>query len=383
MTLDWTLACSACTNTRTPEGLPTVCDLCGQPWLVRYQRPAPTVTARAEVRRGHGMWRFRPFMPLADGEQPITLGEGDTPLLHLPRSGTLLGLRNLWLKDEGTNPTGSFKARGLSAAVTRAVAAGATRFVIPTAGNAGVALAAYASRAGVQARIFAPRTTPTVILEQVRVFGGELELVDGHIGDAGRLAAAWGAAEGAYNVSTLREPYRIEGKKTLAFELAVQLGWSMPDAIIYPTGGGTGLIGMWKAFTELIEAGWVQGSPPRLYSVQSDGCAPVVRAFDAGADHCEPWVDPRTVAAGLRVPAPLGDRLMLKALRESGGGAIAVSDAELTDAARRASSGEGIDVSPEGGAAFAAVRHLREKGTLHPEDRVVIFNTGAGWLYRG
>ena len=193
---------------------------------MRYQRPAPTVTARAEVRRGHGMWRFRPFLPLADGEQPVTLGEGDTPLLHLPRTGAALGLPDLWLKDEGTNPTGSFKARGLSAAVTRAVAAGATRFVIPTAGNAGVALAAYASRAGVQARVFAPRTTPRVILEQVRVFGGELELVDGHIGDAGRLAAAWGAAEGAYNVSTLREPYRIEGKKTLAFELAVQFGWT-------------------------------------------------------------------------------------------------------------------------------------------------------------
>ena len=382
MHLDWILACSVCANTRAPDGLPTVCDLCGQPWLVRYQRPAPTVTARAEVRRGHGMWRFRPFLPLAEGEHPVTLGEGDTPLLHLRRSGARIGLPDLWLKDEGINPTGSFKARGLSAAVTRAVAAGATRFVIPTAGNAGVALSAYASRAGVKARVFAPRTTPRVILEQVRIFGGELELVDGHIGDAGRLAAAWAAAEGAYNVSTLREPYRIEGKKTLAFELAVQFGWTMPDAIIYPTGGGTGLIGMWKAFTELIDAGWVQGTPPRFYSVQASGCAPVVRAFEAGADHGEPWVDPVTVAAGLRVPEPLGDRLMLRALRESGGGAIAVSDEELTEAARDASSTEGVDVSPEGGAAFAAAGHLRRMGTLGPESRVVIFNTGAGWLYR-
>lgn len=376
------LACSACANSSAPDGLPTVCDLCGQPWLVRYQRSAPTVTARAEVRRGHGMWRFRPFLPLADGEHPVTLGEGDTPLLHLRHSGARIGLPDLWLKDEGTNPTGSFKARGLSAAVTRAVSAGATRLVIPTAGNAGVALAAYASRAGVPARVFAPRTTPRVILEQVRVFGGELELVDGHIGDAGRLAAAWGAVEGAYNVSTLREPYRIEGKKTLAFELAVQFGWTMPDAIIYPTGGGTGLIGMWKAFQELIDAGWVQGTPPRFYSVQSAGCAPVVRAFESGADQSEPWIDPQTVAAGLRVPAPLGDRLMLRALRESGGGAIAVSDEELTEAARLASSTEGIDVSPEGGAAFAAAGHLRQNGTLSPESRVVIFNTGAGWLYR-
>jgi threonine synthase len=231
--------------------------------------------------------------------------------------------------------------------------------------------------------VFAPRTTPPVILEQVRVFGGELELVDGHIGDAGRLAAAWSAAEGAYNVSTLREPYRIEGKKTLAFEIAMQLGWTMPDVIVYPAGGGTGLIGMWKAFRELLDAGWVQGTPPRFFAVQSAGCAPVVRAFAAGADHCDPWADPQTVASGLRVPAPLGDRLMLRALRESGGGAIAVSDAELTKAAQVASRAEGIDVSPEGGAAVAAVRHLRENGTVSPGDRVVIFNTGAGWLYRG
>ncbi len=382
MTLDWTLVCSACDNTRAPDGLPTVCDRCGQPWLVKYQRPAPTVTARAEVRRGHGMWRFRPFLPLAEGEQPVTLGEGDTPLLHLQHSGARLGLQDLWLKDEGVNPTGSFKARGLSAAVTRAVAAGAQHLVIPTAGNAGVALSAYASRAGVRARVFAPRTTPRVILEQVRVFGGDLELVDGHIGDAGRLAAAWSAESGAYNVSTLREPYRIEGKKTLAFELAVQFGWKMPDAIIYPTGGGTGLIAMWKAFNELIEAGWVLGTPPRFYSVQSTGCAPVVRAFEAGADHGEPWADPQTVASGLRVPAPLGDRLMLRALRESGGGAIAVSDDALTEAAQVASSTEGIDVSPEGGAAFAAAGQLVRQGTLSPESRVVIFNTGAGWLYR-
>lgn len=382
MTLDWILACSACGNTRTPDGLPTVCELCGQPWLVRYQRPVPTVTARAEVRRGHGMWRFRPFLPLAEGEQPVTLGEGDTPLLQLRRTGERLGLANLWLKDEGTNPTGSFKARGLSAAVTRAVAAGATSFVIPTAGNAGVSLAAYASRAGVRARVYAPRSTPPVILQQIRVFGAELVLVDGHIGDAGRAAADWGKETGAYNVSTLREPYRIEGKKTLAFELAVQFGWTMPDAIIYPTGGGTGLIGMWKAFGELIEAGWVQGTPPRLFSVQATGCAPVVRAFISGAERAEPWAEPETVAAGLRVPAPLGDRLMLRALRESNGGAIAVSDEELSDAARQVSAGEGIDLSPEGGAAVAAVSQLFAQGTLGPESRIVIFNTGAGWLYR-
>ncbi len=320
MNFDWNLVCSACGNTRTPEGLPTVCELCGQPWLVKYQRAAPTVTARAEVRRGHGMWRFKPFMPLLPGEQPVTLGEGDTPLLHLPRTGARLGLPDLRLKDEGINPTGSFKARGLSAAMTRAVAAGATKFVIPTAGNAGVALSAYASRAGVHARVFAPRTTPRVILEQVKVFGGELELVDGHIGDAGRAASAWGAAEGAYNVSTLREPYRIEGKKTLAFDIAVQLGWTMPDAIIYPTGGGTGLIGMWKAFAELIEAGWVEGTPPKLYSVQATGCAPVVwcaartpvRARPPGS-HTPTVPPPRSPPSGSRTwwrppPPPVSSR---------------------------------------------------------------------------
>jgi threonine synthase len=328
------------------------------------------------------MWRYRAVLPVGADESPVSLGEGATPLHDLPRLARELGVARLWVKDEALNPTASFKARGLSAAMTRAVAAGATKFVIPTAGNAGVALAAYASRAGVRARVYAPRTTPRVILEQIRVFGGELELVDGHIGDAGKAAAAWGAAEGAYNVSTLREPYRIEGKKTLAFDLAVQFGWSMPDAIIYPAGGGTGLIGMWKAFAELLEAGWVQGTPPRLYSVQAAGCAPVVKAFESGADRCEPWPDPTTVAAGLRVPAPLGDRLMLRALRESGGGAIAVSDAELTEAARTASGTEGIDVSPEGGAAFAAAGQLRQNGTLGPDSRIVIFNTGAGWLYR-
>ncbi len=381
-TFDWTLACSACDNARGAEGLPTVCDRCGQPWLVRYQRPAPTLAERAEVRRGHGMWRFRSFLPLRQGEPPVTLGEGDTPLLAVPRLADHLGLSHLLVKDEGVNPTGSFKARGMSAAVTRACAAGATRFVIPTAGNAGVALAAYASRAGVEARIYAPATTPETILQQIRFFGGDLQLVDGHIGDCGRMASEWSATSGAFNVSTLREPYRIEGKKTLGLELAVQLGWSFPDAIIYPTGGGTGLIGMWKAFGELVASGWVTGTLPRMFTVQSSGCAPVVRAFAAGSDRAEPWKDPETIASGLRVPAPLGDRLMLTALHESGGGAVAVSDDALAEAARRGTAREGIDFSPEGGAAIAAVETLVSSGVLDRADRIVSFNTGAGWLYR-
>jgi threonine synthase len=328
------------------------------------------------------MWRFRPFLPLAPGEAPITLGEGDTPLLACPRLGEQVGIADLWVKDEAANPTGSFKARGLSAAVTRAVAAGASKFVIPTAGNAGVAAAAYAARAGASVRVYAPRTTPRPILAQIVTFGADLVLLDGHIGDCGKAARAWAAETGAMDLSTLREPYRIEGKKTLGLEISVQLGWTLPQAIIYPTGGGTGLIGMWKAFAELREAGWVTDPPPRMYTVQSSGCAPIVKAFEAGADRAEPWPDPWTSASGLRVPGPLGDRLILKALKESGGGAIAIPDSTLEEDARLGSRLEGIDFSPEGGAAISAVRVLRERGQLRDTDRVIVFNTGAGWLYR-
>jgi threonine synthase len=352
------------------------------PWLVRYPDRVPTLVDRAELRHRHGMWRFRQFLPVVAGEEPVTLGEGDTPLLRLPRAGARLGLDDLWVKDEGANPTGSFKSRGLSAAVTRAVAAGAERFVLPTAGNAGVAAAAYAARAGVPVRVYAPRTTPGTILSQIVAFGGELVLLDGHIGDCGRAAREHATETGAVDLSTLREPYRIEGKKTLGLELAMQLGWTLPDAIIYPTGGGTGLIGMWKAFRELLDAGWVQGALPRMYTVQSSGCAPVVRAFAEGAEECEPWADPWTVASGLRVPGPLGGRLMLQALRESGGGAVAVDDADLELEAAMATREEGVDFAPEGGAALAAIGALLGEGSIRPGDRVVAFNTGAGWLYR-
>jgi threonine synthase len=328
------------------------------------------------------MWRYRAFLPLVGAEVPVTLGEGDTPLLPALRTGARLGLSRLWIKDEGANPTGSFKARGLSAAVTRAGAAGATGFVIPTAGNAGVAAAAYGARAGLPVRVYAPATTPGTILSQIRIYGADLHLLEGHIGDCGRAARAWAAESGAIDLSTLREPYRIEGKKTLGLELAMQLGWSLPTAIIYPTGGGTGLIGMWKAFAELRRAGWVTDAPPRMFSVQSSGCAPIVRAFETGADRATPWENPWTIASGLRVPAPLGDRLILRALRESGGAAVAVTDADLAAEAASATHAEGVDLSPEGGAAVAAARLLRERGLLRADDEVVIFNTGGGWLYR-
>lgn len=381
-TFPWTLECSECGRTRSAEGLPGVCEACGSPYLVRYgQLPSRTGTTLAGGPPGT-MWRYRAWLPLLAGEEEITLGEGGTALLPVRKVGARHGLADLWVKDEGTNPTGSFKARGLAAAVTRAAHAGARAFVLPTAGNAGVALAAYAARAGLPARVYAPQTTPATILSQIRSYGAELILLDGHIGDCGQAARRDAAKTGAVDLSTLREPYRIEGKKTLGLELAEQLGWTLPDVIVYPTGGGTGLIGMWKAFQELVAGGWVSGSLPRMFTVQAEGCAPVVKAFSEGAERCTPWPDPQTVAAGLRVPGPLGDRLMLRALRESGGGAIAVSDDALTSAARELETLEGIDAAPEGGAALAAAVALRAGGIINSPEKVVLFNTGAGWLYR-
>ncbi len=384
MTISWTLECSACVpaRTRAADGLPGVCEVCGAPYLVRYDA-LPRPEAKTLLRdRPWTMWRYHEWLPLALGEQPVTLGEGGTPLLSAPRLAARYGFASVWIKEEGINPTGTFKARGLAAAVTRAVLGGARQFVVPTAGNAGVALAAYATRAGVQARVYAPATTPQMILGQIRAFGGDLVLLDGHIGDCGKAARAFAAETGAVDVSTLREPYRIEGKKTLGLELAEQLGWTLPDAIVYPTGGGTGLIGMWKAFQELRANAWVSGGLPRMYSVQATGCAPVVRAFESGADRCAPWPNPQTVAAGLRVPGPLGDRLMLQALRASGGGAVAVSDEALMSAAREMQTEEGIDAAPEGGAALAGAVDLLRRRVIRAEEKVVVFNTGAGWLYR-
>jgi threonine synthase len=381
VTAGWSLACSACGKTRSADGLPTVCD-CGQPYLVRYCAAPPPETKARLAARAWTMWRYREWLPLGDGETPETLGEGGTPLVAVQRAARQAGLAQLSIKDESVNPTGSFKARGLAVAVTRAVHAGARHFVVPTAGNAGVALAAYAARAGVAARVYAPASTPPAILAQIRSYGADLVLVDGHIGDCGKAARAYAAETQAVDVSTLREPYRIEGKKTLALELAEQLGWTLPQVIVYPTGGGTGLIGMWKAFAELERAGWISRPLPRMFSVQAAGCAPVVQAFQAGSAGCTPWRDPATLAAGLRVPSPLGDRLMLAALRESGGGAVAVSDAQLSAAARDLQTLEGIDASPEGGAALAGARELAARGVITPKDHVVIFNTGAGWLYR-
>lgn len=321
-------------------------------------------------------------MPVEDGEAPVSLGEGGTPLLEATRLGRSLGMSDLWIKDESQNPTNSFKARGLSAAVTRARLDGAVRLSVPTAGNAGVALSAYGRRAGLPVRVFAPRTTPPRILEQVRSYGADLELIDGHIGDCGVAARHYAAECDAFDVSTLREPYRIEGKKTMGLEVAEQLGWRLPDAVIYPTGGGTGLIGMWIAFAELVAAGWVRGPVPRLYSVQAAGCAPVVRAFEGSAADTTPWDNPVTAAAGLRVPSPLGGHLILRALRETGGEALAVSEDAMARAERRIATTEGIDASPEGGATLAGLEALLARRAIDTAESVVLFNTGAGWLYR-
>lgn len=382
MSETWELECSQCGGTVGRSPLATVCPTCQAPWLVRYAA-LPALAARRRLPAGDWtMWRYREWLPIAPHEQPVTLGEGATPLIRASRLARQLGVAELWIKDESQNPTGSFKARGLSAAVTRALLDGARALTAPTAGNAGVALSAYGQRAGLPVTVFAPRTTPPRLLEQIRGFGATLVLIDGHIGDCGTAARAHAAGRAAFDVSTLREPYRIEGKKTLGFELAEQMGWQLPDTVIYPTGGGTGLIGMWTAFADLRRAGWVESDIPRLISVQSTGCAPIAQAFVRGTDHPEPWKDPVTVAAGLRVPSPLGGRLILRALRESRGTALAVTDAALQRGQARMTTTEGIDAGPEGGATLAALEALLERGVVRPDESVVLCNTGAGWLYR-
>jgi threonine synthase len=331
------------------------------------------------------MWRYAPLLPLAESETPVSLGEGATPMLDAPAIATAVGVRRVWVKEEGLNPTGSFKARGMSAAVTRACGFRVKGLVVPTAGNAGAAMAAYAAAAGIPARVYAPRETPPNILNTIRVFGAELSLVEGHIGDAGKQARAFAAESGYFDVSTLREPYRIEGKKTMGIEIAEQLDWKqLPTHIIYPTGGGTGLIGMWKVFRELRDIGWLPRDVPlpKMIVAQADGCAPIVRAWHAGADRAAPWENPRTHAAGLRVPGPLGDRLILRAVRESGGDAVAVSEDEIRSSTAWLARETGVDAAPEGGCALAVLRALSLDGRIGRDAEVVVFNTGGGSSYR-
>jgi threonine synthase len=377
----WTLACSECDHRQSADGLASVCARCGRPLLVEYGGGPAT---RDALTTRWDMWRYAPLLPLRDDEIPVSLGEGMSSLIESPVLARAVGVRRLLVKDEGLNPTGSFKARGMSAAVTRARASGVPGFVVPTAGNAGAALAAYAAAAGLAATVFAPRTTPQAILRTIETFGATLTLVDGHIGDAGRAARAYAAEHGFFDVSTLREPYRIEGKKTMGIELAEQLGWRLPTHVVYPTGGGTGLIGMWKAFRELCTLGWIprDATFPRMVVAQASGCAPMVRAFKAGADRGTPWVDPETHAAGLRVPAPFGDVLILRALRESHGDAATATEDEIRDATLELSRATGIDAAPEGGCALAVTRTLVRSGSIPRDAEVVVFNTGSGAAYR-
>jgi threonine synthase len=320
-------------------------------------------------------------MPLFDGEEPVTLGEGFTPLVHAKRLGGALGLSRLFIKDESLNPTNSFKARGQSAAITRAKYLGAHTVALPTAGNAGNAAAAYCAAAGLPCQVFIPRDAKRPFIDECRLYGASVTMVDGLITDAGRLAAQQGAALGWYDVSTLKEPYRIEGKKTMAYELAEQLHWQWPDWIVYPTGGGTGMVGMWKAFDELEQIGWMRGRRPRMVSVQAEGCAPIVRAFERGLTTAPPWENAATLADGLRVPRAIGDFLILRAIRESGGTAVAVPDPAMVDGMLEIGSREGISAAPEGGAALAAIRQLAADGRINRDESVVLFNTGGALKY--
>ncbi len=377
------LDCPACGRAHDLTAPRSVCETCGKPLLARYD----LARVRAQVRRedlgrfGSDLWRYRAVLPFAPDFPAVRLGEGGTPLIPLAGHANDLGLSELWLKDEALNPTQSFKARGLALAVNGALAFGQKAIALPSAGNAGSAAAAYAAAAGLRCRITVPEDTPEGFTLEQRACGAEVRLTPGTIADAARALAAWAPAPQWWSVATFKEPYRLEGKKTLGYEIAEQCGWRLPDAILYPTGGGTGLVGMWRAFRELSELGWAEGAMPRLIAVQARGCAPVVRAFAAGASTIAAWEDARTAALGLRVPSPFADTLILRAIRESGGCAVAVPEEELLDGMAEQATRAGCLACPEGGATLAALRRLRAGGEVRAKERVVIYNTGSGLKY--
>jgi len=374
------LECSGCQRHHSPNQLINLCE-CGRPLLVRYDLESVRKALPREVLAGRvsSMWRYLELLPAVSA--PVTLGEGFTPLLQARRLASDVGLQDLWIKDESVNPTGSFKARGLSAAVTMARHLGARKLAIPSAGNAAGALAAYAASAGLEAHIFMPRDVPPANRIECEVAGARVTLVDGLITDCGRIVAERRSAESWFDVSTLKEPYRIEGKKTLGLELAEQLGWRLPDVIIYPTGGGTGLVGMWKAFEEMEQLGWIGSKRPKMVTVQASGCAPIVKAFHNNQSRAEEWQGASTLAAGLRVPKAIGDFIMLDILRRSHGTAVAVSDEEMLQDVHWIGRMEGLFVAPEGAATLSALRKLRAAEFVRPEDEVVLFNTGSGMKY--
>jgi threonine synthase len=355
----------------------------GKPLLARYDLGSlGRAVTRADIEaRAPGLWRWHELLPLPDAADVISLGEIETPLLPLTRSRRPPGLRPPLVKDEGRLPTGSFKARGLAVAISMAAVHGVRKVAIPTNGNAGAAMAAYAARAGMEAFCFCPDDTPEINLSEIALQGARVWRVNGLINDCARLVEAGKAQHGWFDVSTLKEPYRIEGKKTMGLELAVQFGWRLPEVVFYPTGGGTGLIGMWKAWQELTTLGWIEGPLPRLIAVQSEGCAPIVRAFDSGADTAAPWENAHTIAAGIRVPAALGDFLILRALRASGGFAIAVADEKIDAARAHVAAADGLLLSPEGAATYAAYREAADAGRIAEADQVVLFNCASGLKY--
>ena len=355
----------------------------GAPMFVRYRLDEirKVISPKDFPRRSQSMWRYLEVLPISSENEAVTLGEGYTPLLKLAKLGSRYDLENLFVKDEGTNPTGSFKDRGLSAAVTMAMTLGVDKLCIPTAGNAGGSLAAYAAHAGLDAFVFMPEDTPSSNQIETQLFGAQVSKVDGLISDAARLMGEGQEKHGWFDVSTLKEPYRIEGKKTMGYELAEQLGWSLPDVILYPTGGGTGLIGMCKAFEEMEQLGWIGSKRPRMVAVQAKGCAPIVKAFEKGSEDSEFWQGANTFAAGIRVPKALGDFLILRDLRESEGKAIAVSDDQILKALKEVASEEGLFICPEGAACWAALKVLREQGWVREKEQVVLFNTASGYKY--
>ncbi len=377
------LECTYCGAAHSAERPQRTCPDCGKVLYPRYDLEGARKALRREVLRDRpaSMWRYFEVMPVRDEANVVTLGEGFTPIFKAERLGRELGCTALYIKDESLNPTASFKARGLSAAVSKARELGIRKLTMPSAGNAAGAMAAYAAKAAMAAYVFMPRDAPAANQKEVAVTGARLTLVDGLISDAGRLSRQKAQELGLFDVSTLQEPYRVEGKKTMGYEIAEQMGWKLPDAIIYPTGGGTGIVGMWKAFQEMEQLGWTDGKRPRMFAVQSEGCAPIVRAFREGADFAEPWQNARTIAAGIRVPAAIGDYLILRALRESGGGALTVSDDEILGCMKTVASLEGMFICPEGAATVAALPRLLREGALSPDDTILLLNTGSGLKY--
>jgi threonine synthase len=377
------LECTSCGLRHAWQHLQNLCTSCHKPLFAIYDLDAAGHSLKREAlaTREKSLWRYREVLPLPDSVEPLSLGEGGTPLLRAERFGRALELLELWIKDESQNPTQSFKARGMAVAVSMAKYLGATKLAVPSAGNAGGALAAYAARAGLEVHIFMPRDTPRANIIECRELGAQVTLIDGLITDCGAEIAKLKRAEGWFDMSTLKEPYRVEGKKTLGYELAEQSAWHLPDVILYPTGGGTGLIGMWKAFDEMEALGWIGKKRPRMFSVQATGCAPIVRAFENADSIAAEFPEAHTCASGLRVPKAIGDFLILKILRQSNGGAIAVDDEEMMRVTREVGASEGVFVAPEGAACFAALKSLLSSGKIASDERVVIFNTGSGIKY--